>query len=254
MKLRLKILSGFFIIVLMLFLAGIWSVNELSSMSGSVDKILEENYKSINAANIMVEALEREDSGILLLLLGHWKLGRKILTSGDSLFYAGFNIANNNITIPGEKEYLDSIKAAYANYKNLWETPIVDTEREGNLNWYSDKIHVSFNKAKKLVNQLMNLNNTNMYQTAMVVKSRANRIIMPGIIAMIASILFTLVFNFMINRYMVAPIVNITRSAQKFIEKDTPYDVEIESRDEINDLNNAIRTLCARAYKRRLSS
>ena len=247
MKLRLKILSGFFIIVLMLFLAGIWSINELSSMSSSVDKILEDNYKSINAANTMVEALEREDSAILLLLLGHWKMGRRILASGDSMFYAGFNIANNNITIPGEKEYLDSIKTAYSNYKGAWEPPIVDTEREGNLNWYSDKLHISFIKAKSLVNKLMSLNNSNMYQNALIVKSRTNRIIMPGIIAMLASVIFTLIFNFLINFYVVRPIVKITRSTQDFIEKDEPYDVEIESHDELNELNVAIRTLCSRA-------
>jgi HAMP domain-containing protein len=247
MKLRLKILSGFFIIVLMLFLAGIWSINELSSMSGSVDKILEDNYKSINAGNTMVEALEREDSGILLLLLGHWKLGRKILTSGDSLFYTGFNIANKNITIPGEREYLDSIKTTYANYKDLWETPIVDTEREGNLNWYSEKIHISFNETKTLVNKLMSLNNANMYQSAIVVKSRTNRVIMPGIIAMLAAVLFTLIFNFMINFYIVKPIVNMTNNTREFIENRTPYEVEIESRDELSDLNTAIRTICSLA-------
>jgi len=250
MKLRLKILSGFFIIVLMLFLAGIWSITELSALGGTVDKILEENYKSINAANSMIEALEREDSGILLLLLGHWEMGRKILTSGDSLFQAGFDIVSNNVTIPGEKALIDSINSAYNDFRHLWERPIVDTQREGNLSWYSDRIHIAFNKAKTLVNQLMSLNNTSMYQTSMVVKSRANRIIMPGIIAMLASVLFTFIFNFMINRYLIAPVVNITRGAQEFIEKDAPYEVEIESRDEINDLNNAIRILCSRAYKR----
>lgn len=250
MKLRLKILSGFFIIVLMLFLAGLWSITELSALGGTVDKILEENYKSINAANSMIEGLERQDSGILLLLLGHWQMGRKILTSGDSLFQAGFNIASNNITISGEKALIDSINSVYSNFKHLWERPIVDTEREGNLSWYSDQSHIAFNKAKALVNQLMRLNSTNMYQTSMVMKSRANRIIMPGIIAMLASVLFTFIFNFMINRYMIAPIANITRGAQQFIEKDTPYEVEIESRDEINDLNNAVRILCSRAYKR----
>lgn len=254
MKLRFKILSGFFIIVLMLFLAGIWSIEELSSLSGTVDKILDENYKSINAANTMIEALEREDSGILLLLLGHWEMGRKILTSGDSLFQVGFDIASNNVTIPGEKALIDSINSVYNDFQHLWERPIVDTEREGNLSWYSDKSHIVFNKAKALVNQLMSLNNTSMYQTSMVVKSRANRIIMPGIIAMLASVLFTFIFNFMINRYMIAPIVNITRGAQEFIEKDAPYEVEIESHDEINDLNNAIGILCSRAYKRESAS
>jgi signal transduction histidine kinase len=125
---------------------------------------------------------------------------------------------------------------------------------EGNLSWYSDEIHVSFNTAKALVDKLMDLNSTNMYQTAMVVESRTNRIIMPGIIAMLASVLFTFIFNFLINRYIIAPIVNVTKSAEEFIEKDTPYDVEIESHDEINDLNNAVRILCSRAQKGKLTS
>jgi len=247
MKLRLKILSGFFIIVLMLFLAGIWSVKELSSMSGSVDKILEENYKSINAANTMVEALEREDSGILLLLLGHWEMGRRILTSGDSLFQTGFHVANNNVTITGEREYLDSIRTAYEDFKRLWERPIVDTEREGNLSWYTDNIHIVFIQVKLLVNKLMTLNNQNMYQTAIVVKSRTNRVIMPGIIAMLAAVVFTLIFNFMINYYVVKPIVNMTEKTKEFIESQKPYEVDIESHDELSDLNAAIRTICSLA-------
>lgn len=245
MKLRLKILSGFFIIVLMLFFAGLWSINELSSLSGTVDKILEDNYKSINAANSMIEALEREDSAILLLLLGRWEMGRQILASGDSLFQSSFQIANNNVTIDGEAEHLDSIKTAYADFKRLWQRPIVDTEREGNLNWYSDQIHISFLQVKSWVNKLMSLNNQNMYQTALIIRSRTNRIMMPGIIAMLAAVLFTLIFNFLINYYVVKPIVDMTRGTRNFIDKKEPYEVEMESNDEIAELNNAIATICS---------
>ena len=70
MGLQFKILSGFFILVLMLFIAGLWSIYELNSIGSSVQSILDENYTSIHAAKRMKEALEREDSGVLLLLLG----------------------------------------------------------------------------------------------------------------------------------------------------------------------------------------
>ena len=109
MGLRIKFLSGFLILALMLAVAGSWSIYEFSKLGSYVQTILDENYKSIYAAKMMKEALEREDSGILLLLLGNWEQGREILEVADSLFVAELQFATSNITIPGEKEHLDEI-------------------------------------------------------------------------------------------------------------------------------------------------
>ncbi len=57
--LRAKILSGFLILAMMLFVAGIWSIDELTRVGTSVQKLLVENCKSINAGNMIIEALER---------------------------------------------------------------------------------------------------------------------------------------------------------------------------------------------------
>jgi len=105
MGLRLKILSGFLILSTMLVIAGLWSMNELNSVGSTVQKILDENYQSIHAAKIMKEAVEREDSGILLLLLGKWKEGRTIINSADSLFMSKLAFVIQNITIKDEKKY-----------------------------------------------------------------------------------------------------------------------------------------------------
>ena len=56
MGLRTKILSGFAILTAMLFIAGVWSFYELRSMGGSVQKVLDENYRSIHAAKMLNEA------------------------------------------------------------------------------------------------------------------------------------------------------------------------------------------------------
>jgi len=117
MGIRFKILSGFFILALMLLIAGIWSIYELNTIGTSVQRLLNENYKSIDAAKMMLEALEREDSATLLLILGKWEEGRTIIASGDSLFEQGFQIANNNLTIPGEKAHIDLIKLTIGIFK-----------------------------------------------------------------------------------------------------------------------------------------
>jgi len=243
MKLRLKILSGFLALALMLFLAGIWSIYELNTIGASAHKFLIDNYQSINAADTMIEALEREDSAVLLLTLGKWDEGRTLLNSADALFLSGFSVASNNLTIPGEKAYIDSIEQKYDTYKGLWEKPIVSTPKEGNLEWYFEGIHQAFLDVKSAVKDLRAINNDAMYETATGVKDRANRAIMPGIIAMIAALVFSLLFSFFVNYYVVNPILRITKGLRDFVEKHHPFQVEIESNDEIKELGDLVMTL-----------
>ena len=244
MGLRIKILSGFLVLSLMLIIAGVWSIYELSTVGSSVKKILDENYQSIHASKAMIEALEREDSAILFLLLGKWKEGRTIINSADSLFNSKLQFAYTNITIPGEKEFLDDINAKYAVYKNLWERPIVDTQKEGDLEWYFEKVHESFLSVKNAVEELININDSNMYITASELENRANRAIMPGIIATLSAFIFTIIFNYLVNYFMVGPIIKIRNSILKFEKEQTPYEVEIETKDEIYDLSETIKGLC----------
>ena len=72
MKLRMKILSGFLILVVMLAVAGIFSIYELMSIRSSVQSLLDDNYESVVAARKMIEALERQDmelAGSIIMLL-----------------------------------------------------------------------------------------------------------------------------------------------------------------------------------------
>jgi len=92
----------------------------------------------------------------------------------------------------------------------------------------------------------MNLNSNVMFQTASDLKNRANRAVMPGIVAIISSLVFTLIFNYFVNYYLVSPIIKITDSIKKFIDHDSPFNVDIETKDEFSDLVYAIKLLCTR--------
>ena len=243
MGLRAKMLLGFLILTIMLLVAGVWSVYELTTAGSSVQKLLNDNYKSINAGKMMVEALEREDSGILLLLSGKWERGRAIIEAGAKLFQKGFTIAQSNVTIPGEKAYVDEIEAKYKAYKDLWIKPIVDTSKEGNLNWYFQEVHRAFQDVKLSVGKLVTLNDQTMYQTASELKNRAHRAIMPGIVAILAALIFTVLFNFLIHYYVVSPIIRMTKGIQHFMETGDLPDVHVETQDELFDLVSSIQRL-----------
>ncbi len=70
MTLKKKILIGYGVAFALMGLVVAWAVINLVSLGRATDAILSENYRSILAAENMVDALERQDSGILLMFLG----------------------------------------------------------------------------------------------------------------------------------------------------------------------------------------
>jgi hypothetical protein len=243
MGLRAKILIGFFILSLMLLIAGVWSIYEVSTTGTSVQKILDDNYRSINAAKMMIEALEREDSATLLLLLGNWEGGRKIMNNADNSFQEWLQFAEKNITESDERSIVELIRFQYEIYKGVLQKPIVGTDKQGSLNWYFQSVHPAFLGVRSSVEKLMTVNDRVMYETASDLQSRANRAVMPGIVAIVAAVLFSLMFNFFVNYYMVGPIIKTTRAIENFVRRGKPFDVKVETNDEIEGLVSAVYSL-----------
>ena len=221
----------------------------MTTIGTSVENLLNDNYKSVNAAQIMTEALERQDSAILLLQSGKWKEGRDIIESADKSFQKGFLIASMNITIPGEKGYVERVESSYKNFKELWIRPIVGTENEKNLNWYFKEIHPKFLAVKSEVASLMLLNDNVMYKTAMDLKNKARRAVMPGAVAILSALIFSFMFSYFVNYYLVGPIIRITSGIQRVLDYKETFNVKIETNDEMRSLANAILKLAAPDYK-----
>jgi methyl-accepting chemotaxis protein len=245
MKIRTKILLGFLILAVMLAVAGAYSIYELTSISTSVQKLLDDNYKSITAAKQMMEALEREDSGILLLLSGKWKEGRATIVDAHRNFEKAFDIASHNVTIPGEKDLVDKINAQYQTYRSNWDRPIVGTEYENKPNWYFEKAHRDFAEVKLTVENLMAMNDNAMYQTASTLKNRAHRAVMPGIVAILTALVFTVIFNFFVNLYVVNPILSVIKAIKQFLQSGEPVKLRIDTSDELQELGASIVNLTA---------
>jgi len=82
-----------------------------------------------------------------------------------------------------------------------------------------------------------------MYDTSTFLKNRSARAAMPGIVSIIAAIVFTLLFNYFIHYYVASPIVKITRGVEDFNESGKEFKVDVETNDEIKRLANSISDL-----------
>ena len=69
------------LLVLMLMIAGLMSIWELSKMNNSFSDVIDNNYQSIEHALNVIDALEREDSGILMVYLDNVDEGVKVVNS-----------------------------------------------------------------------------------------------------------------------------------------------------------------------------
>jgi methyl-accepting chemotaxis protein len=239
-KLKNKIFASFMLLVMMLALAGVISIVEFRWLINSLHGLVEDNYKSIEASKTMLEALEREDSGILLVLLGEMESGRKIFFAADSAFIAALSIAKNNLTEPNENAYIQSIDDNYLLYKNFWNKPLLQTDKEASILWYQNTVHHQFSETKRSINDLMNLNQSSMYENATHLRERSRRAMMPGIVAIISAVIFSFVLHFFINRYFVKPIIDLAMAVKAFRPEDKILRTKINSKDEIKQLEEAI--------------
>lgn len=247
MGLRAKILSGFLILSMMLIIAGLWSVREISSIGSSVQRLLDDNYKSIDAANKMSEALERQESAVLLLHLGKAKQARENIASADSLFERGFQRTRKNKAVDGQQACVDSIAETFARYKSL-RSALLSGGANADLDSDFSRSRQALMRTKKAVDSLLLLNEETLYRTATGLQDRARRAIMPGIVAILSALVFTFIFIYFVNYYAVNPIVRIKHGIEHFTDNNVPFENDIESRDEIFDLACAIKTLCERVH------
>ncbi len=246
MKIKVKILAGFFLIIAMLIVAGAMSIYDFSRLSDSVRALIDDNYKTIEACKSMIEALEREDSGILLLVSGEWREGREILDSADALFLSAFEVASNNLTEPGEEEFIERIDSCYKNFKGEWELPIVGTSKENSIGWYYTDLYPSFTATVNEVKALMNLNQDSMYQESVNLKEKSRRAIMPGIVAIAAALVFLMILNYFVSKFFVNPVHNLVRALKNYSNQSQKFDAGISSDDEMKDLETEIMNLIIR--------
>jgi NtrC-family two-component system sensor histidine kinase KinB len=227
MTLRSKILVGYGVAVVLLAAALGWSVAALARLATASDAILRENYWSILAAENMLGSLERQDSGVLLLLLGFEQEGGQEFRQGESGFFQWLARAKDNVTLPGEADLLNGLETGYGNY--LRSAVDLRRSREADLSAGSPRYHEQllplFREVRADVIRLRELNREAMVAASARAESIANRALLTTVLLGAILVVAGLVSSALLTRRIVRPLSTLSAAADRIAEGH--YDVEL---------------------------
>lgn len=246
-SLKIKIFLSFLLLVLMLVIAGVMSIMEFQKLGNSVNKVLKNNYQSVESAKVMLDAIEREDSGILMWMLGETEEGEKNIQRSDSMMKSAIINAKQNITEKNEDLYVEEIIKGY----NLYNEGIVEIiNSNGNLDEnkqkYANTTSRHFAATKKAIYNLMDVNQELIYKQSNKMIEDSQRAMMPAIISIIGAIIFAILLNFFISIFFIRPLRRLINAIKAYYPEQGTLNCGIQSNDEIKTLENEINSLILR--------
>ncbi len=246
MTLKKKILVGYGAAFVLMGFVVAWSVINIVSLGKATDAILSENYRSILAAENMVDALERQDSGVLLVLLGDGDSGTAQFMNYEAEFRKWLARAKDNITVSGEAELVHSIESGYQKYLNTVSalTDPRNTSTEIQLpDMYQRDILPSFQIVHKACIDLRNLNEKTMYNASLRAGVVARNAIWSTLLVAGAAIVVALIFSLILAERIVQPIRRFMEASRNISSGNYEIQVPAEGTDEFGHLAREFNTM-----------
>lgn len=241
MGIRFKVIAGFIILALLLVISGLISIYELTKLGNYVNTLLVENYRSIDYARDMSNSLEKQKKAFIMAIGGENEKALSLYNASKTDFEENLRKASNNLTIPGEVNHVDSIAILFSTYTPTAEAFIKNSD--SNINTYLIDIQPKVGLIQDKITDLLTINQQNFVQTASLLEKSPYRTILPGLLVVITSIVFSIIFYYMILYYMVKPIIRVTKGINDFVKYKKPFEVSIETKDELNDLKESVKNL-----------
>ena len=244
--LRQKISLGFGALLVIIVVIGTQSILHLSKLGVSIDVILRENYRSVLACQEMKEALERMDSGVLFVLLGHAREGDELIRANQAAFEKSLQIELDNITLPAEGEKAARLQDLFRQYEVLLKD-VVDPVRSPDLRsrtYFADLLPL-FGRIKGQADDILRLNQQNMSEANDRARRSAASARRQMYVLLSVGTALAVIFIFFTRRWILRPIHRLIRSADEIRRGNLDLVVAGGSRDEIGHLSGAFNDMAA---------
>ena len=242
LKLKPQILSGYGVALFLLIIVVGWSVYNLAELGRASNEILQDNYRSILAAENMVAAIERQDSSVLAWLLDNDVTATESFTRHQLTFTSWLGRAQDNITIADEVAILEGIEREYVAYLTHFGTlqTLAPTEAQ---HYYVETMFPSFEAVRAQAVALRDLNQGAMVEASAYAQETARWAILStavlGGLACALGGLFSLVLSDRIAR----PLKTMAVATEQIAAGNYDIALAIESHNEVGQLARKINEM-----------
>lgn len=238
--LKAKFSLVYLFLVITTLIVGIVSTYNVYTLGQSVNGLMVDNYKSIGAANSMLEALENENGAILTYISINKDKGIEDFQNYNNIFYNEFYIESNNITEKGEKELVDEIQKSYIRYlQEFSKFQELSSGKSSNsmIEFYNTQIMTEFKNVRTSLGKLISLNEKSMFSSKDIVTQAAQN---STYVILFLSI-FAIVIGFVLSSYslkrFLSPLYALRENMKAVKEGNLNLQTNIETRDEIGELS-----------------
>jgi two-component system, NtrC family, sensor histidine kinase KinB len=236
--LRRKILAGYGITLALTVVVLVWALVNLLHLGQASNAILRQNYRSILAAETMINAIERQDSATLLWILGSQSDGQQQFRDSEILFLQWLGRATDNITEPGEDQVVAEVEAGYSAYLDRCSAlrGLQPGEPDSLRRFYHEKVFPAFKAVRDSCTRLREINEAPMFRASERAGQIARTAIWSTSVIGLAAVVIGLGFSFLLTRIILTPVRDMMRATNRISQGDYDVDVWTSSSDEIGHL------------------
>lgn len=243
---RQKLMFGFGGLLAVVAVIGALTMAQINNLGQAIDVILKENYRSVVACQNMKESLERMDSGILFTLAGNEVNGNRLIEEYTPKFLIALDVELSNITLAGERKRAERIRTLFEKYTKAMPL-VTQTSHPSKARHtaYYFTLQPLFQEIKKLAQEILELNQTNMSEANNAARRLADAAHRRMLMAIMASAFLALLFSYLSHRWILRPITRLIESTNEIRQGNLDLVLETGSGDEIGRLSKSFNEMAS---------
>jgi len=240
-SLRSKILLGFTVILLIMFLATLWSIYNFYYLNELIKKTMQENYTSLIAADNMGRALDEQLQAIVVMYNHSFEQGERTFQKKREEFYGWYESARASVITKEGKDILDTLNIEYSRFINdindNIDFNIYRAEKRQTLRSDFVRFVDQIQAIKKINNGILEINHKSLNKSVLEVKDLTQSATIAILAILFGAIGISLMFGSKFSNYIMKPISRLRESVTHIADGSFDERIEIdENADEINSL------------------
>ncbi len=248
--LRQKFTAIYLALVACVILVGGTAAVSLHVINRNVDKMIEQDYVSIQAVDEMLETIDRQDSAVLTYLSIDKNQGINLFTEGMQTFIKWQVVLNNNMQGTDHAELVNNMRSWYDQYCkdfSLLQEEVGSSGTGQAVEYYNTKMTPAFEEIKTALRNLRAYNNDLIQQTQTQVKSQAQ---IQGWVILTATIILSgagIIISIWQTKRLLTPLYQLTDAIKSVSADGFHQQLDIHTSGEIRllelEFNNMISRL-----------
>jgi signal transduction histidine kinase len=252
MTLRQKLLASPAPLAVVLVLLGVTSVKTLRSLGESPELILKDNYRSVLAAERMIDAVSRLQDVALAEAAGRARAG----DPGGELrrrFEEELALQEHNITEAGESNATAELRHAWEAYLAGWkELEALPPDRR--LDAFFERLEPLAERIRRATHSILDLNQDAMSRKSVLAKRAAERNVDLVVVATLAALAVGLVTSLWLTARLLRPLGILSQTVRRIGEGDLEARARVHGKDEIAGLATEFNAMADHLAEYRRSS